>query len=123
MKVAHEGSRNSLANTSKRALYASLIFADSFEWVYYNTASGGAVGSSDVAVDGVVKHILYLDPINTERTHWIEFTIVSTSPSVTTVSAAVMRDIKAPTLVKTLYSSVTVDAQSNIKTFLLFRKL
>lgn len=113
MKVAHEGSRNSLANTSKRALYASLIFADSFEWVYYNTASGGAVGSSDVAVDGVVKHILYLDPINTERTHWIEFTIVSTSPSVTTVSAAVMRDIKAPTLVKTLYSSVTVDAQSN----------
>jgi len=113
MKVAHEGSRNSLANTSKRVLYASLIFPDTFEWVYCNTASGGAIGSSDAAVDGVVKHILYLDPINTERTHWIEFTIVSTAPSTTTVSAAIMRDIKTPTLVKTLYSGLTVDAQSN----------
>ncbi len=111
VKVNSVGWRNNSAGTTRRDLYASLVF-DGREWPYVETNSGGEYGSSDTSVSGTVKHILTFDPKYPERAHWVEFTITNSTSTKSKVSASVMRNMANPVMVKELYQNVEVDCGS-----------
>lgn len=117
VKVNSIGWKNGVTNTAKRDLHASLII-DGYEWPYVDTNSGGEHGSADTAVSGTVKHLLTFDPVHTNKTHWIEYTITANSANTSKVSASVMRDMGNPTVVRTLYSDVVVSCSSDGRVWL-----
>lgn len=119
MKVDSLGwyNNSTFTSTSRRVLHSSLVI-DGVEWVYTDTQSGGLAGSSDTAVSGTVKHLLYFDPLFLDRAHWIEYTLTKAAANTTTGTAVVMRDMTSPTVVKTLYSGITLTGESNGDTWL-----
>ena len=84
-----------------RSLVAWLVLPVEFNWVFCNTETSPSGG-----VNGYVRHLLYLDPLEPERTHWVEYNLVASGAD-TICSARVMRNAYLPELVKTLYTSVT----------------
>lgn len=98
MEVDHSDSNATL----DRVLSAKLILPDETQWVYISTVHGISGG-----ITGVVRHLLYLDPLLPERTHWIEYTLTEDG-AYTNCTASIRRNMLAPEMVKTLYEDVTV---------------
>ena len=117
MKVNHEGrsGRDGAGDlAARRSLDARLVFDDGFEWSYCNTSSGTDPVSGDRSAEGVVRHILYLDLLHTERTHWVEYTFtpITTGVGQSLCTARILRNMRSPAVVKELYSGITVYTES-----------
>ena len=107
MVVNHFGSTTVTGpdTTHARTLSASLAMPGigALNWVYTATSSSGSHG----ATEGYVRHLLHLDPMQPERTHWVEFSLHPVGDDATQATARVMRNMAAPETVRTIYAETT----------------